>query len=225
MNIKTEELLIQIARDKINNLDPSHDICHALRVLNIVRHIARKEGGDLDILVPSALFHDAICYQKNDSRSNMSSQESAELAVDILKNIENYPAVKLDKVYTAIKECSFSRGIIPQFLEGKILQDADRLEATGIISIMRTFSSSGQMNTKFYHPEDPFCKSREPDSKQYALDLFYTRLLVVKDYIYTETAQEIAVKRTKALERFLKEFESELFDDIPEISRLCKIEY
>lgn len=211
MNNKMENYLIQIAKEKIGDNDPSHDIYHAIRVLNTVKLIAKKEGGDLDILVPSALFHDVICYQKNDPRSKLSAQESAEFANNILKKVDGYPQTKIQKVHTAINECSFSKGIIPDCLEGKILQDADKLEATGIISIMRTFSTAGQMGQKFYNEEDPFCKDREPNGKEYALDLFYERLLVVKDLMHTETAKKIAEERTRVLKEFLKDFEVELY--------------
>ena len=40
-------------------------------------------------------------------------------------------------------------------------------------SIMRTYSSTGQMKRPFYNSDDPFCENREPNAKEYALDLFY----------------------------------------------------
>ncbi|OZV13754.1 hypothetical protein CIW83_02105 [Tissierella sp. P1] len=209
-----EKYLIEIAKEKIDNTDPSHDIYHTMRVLNTIKYIKEREGGDLDILVPAAIFHDIICYPKNHPKSKFSAKESAEFAVNILEKLDCYPKEKIHKVYKAINECSFSKGIIPEFLEGKILQDADMLESTGIISIMRTFSSTGQMKKSFYHPEDPFCKSREPDGKEYALDLFYSRLLIVKDLMHTEIARNIAVRRTKILYEFLENFKMELYDDI-----------
>jgi uncharacterized protein len=75
---------------------------------------------------------------------------------------------------------------------------------------MRTFSSAGQMKRAFYNKDDPFCKNREPDSKEYALDLFYNRLLKAQDRMHTETAKRIAIRRTKILKNFLKELELEL---------------
>lgn len=210
---RIEKNLIRICKERMGNTDPSHDIYHAIRVLNTVKYIKEIEGGDLEILVPSAIFHDVICYPKNHPKSKLSTKESAEFAVDILEKLDYYPKEKIEKVYKAIRECSFSKGIIPEFLEGKILQDADMLESTGIISIMRTFSSTGQMKKSFYHPEDPFCKSRKPNGKEYALDLFYSRLLIVKDRMHTETAKKIAVQRTKVLYDFLRNFEKELYND------------
>lgn len=210
MNKSLKEQLIAIAKKKIMTHDRSHDFEHALRVLNNALQIAKREGGDLDVIVPAALFHDIVCYQKHHPKSKFSADESAKIAKEILKKIEEFPKEKIENVCIAIKQCSFSKGITPKLLEAKILQDADGLEATGAISIMRTFSSTGQMKRPFYHPEDPFCKNRKPDSSKQAIDLFYSRLLVVKDRMHTKHAKKLANRRTKFLETFLKELELEL---------------
>jgi uncharacterized protein len=200
---KLKDYLIEIASRTIINNDPSHDILHALRVLKNCEIIAKEEGGDIEILIPGALFHDVVCYPKNHEKSNLSTIESANLTGEILRGVDFYPKNKIESVHSIICECSFSKGCKPSTLESKILQDADRLEATGCIAIMRTFASAGQMGNTFYNKNDPFCEKREPDSMNYALDLFYTRLLRVKDIMNTETAKVLAIKRTEDLEKFL----------------------
>lgn len=52
MGDRIEKHLIGIAKEKVDNTDPSHDIYHVIRVLNNVKYIKMREGGDLDILVP-----------------------------------------------------------------------------------------------------------------------------------------------------------------------------
>ena len=202
--------LLVIAEKKMVNNDPSHDFLHAKRVLMLAENICKKEGGDMEVLLPAALFHDVVIYLKNDPRSKLAPEESAAYIVSELENISKYPKEKIEKVKTAITECSFSRGTDPSSLESKILQDADRLEATGAISVMRTFSSTGQMNRIFYHPADPFAKKRNPNPSLYAVDLFYTRLLRVGKMMNTKTAKNMAKRRTKLLEEFLNELKLEL---------------
>ena len=214
MKKELREELVKIAKREINSHDRSHDFEHAFRVLNNAVRIAKREGGDLDVIVPSALFHDIVCYQKHHPKSKLSADESAQMAKEILENIEKFPIEKIKDIQITIKQCSFSKGIVPKSLEGKILQDADGLEATGAISIMRTFSSTGQMKRPFYHSDDPFCKNRKPDSSKQALDLFYSRLLVVGDRMHTKYAKKMAQKRTKFLKLFLKQLESELEEKI-----------
>ncbi|QAA33305.1 HD domain-containing protein [Clostridium manihotivorum] len=210
MNNYIKNSLIDIAKEKIGSNDPSHDINHALRVLNNAEIICNKEGGDMDIVIPAALFHDIICYQKNSQKSALSSKHSADMAADILKNFKEYNSSKIAMVYEAIEKCSFSKGIIPNFLEGKIVQDADRLEATGAISIMRTFCSAGLMKSSLYNVNDPFCVERVPNGKQYALDLFYSRLLKIKNTMNTETGRILAEERSLVLDQFLDSLRREL---------------
>ena len=149
MNKLLRKELVNIAKEKINN-DPSHDINHALRVLVLSEKIAKAEAADFDIIVPAALYHDIVNYPKNNHKRLYSSEESAKFAKKVLKQINFYPKNKIDKVCEAIRICSFTKAIKPNFLEAKILQDADSLEAMGAISIMRTFCSAGIMNKTFY---------------------------------------------------------------------------
>ena len=90
------------------------------------------------------------------------------------------------------------------------MQDADRLEATGAISIMRTFTSGGQMNRNLYNPNDPFRESSAPENFTFSLDLFYKRLLLVEATMHTDFARAIAKRRTEFLKSFLSEFREEL---------------
>ncbi|MEM3364583.1 MAG: HD domain-containing protein [Candidatus Micrarchaeia archaeon] len=191
--------------------DPSHDVNHAQRVLALCLHIARgeKKKVDLQVLIPAAILHDIIVYPKNGPKAHLSTEHSAEVAEKILLELKGYPKEKIANVKTAITQCSFSKGVVPRLYEAKILQDADRLEATGAISIMRTFSSTGSMKRTFYNTEDPFCEKREPDPVNYALDLFYARLLKVGKMMHTKTAKKIAARRTKFLYKFLNELKME----------------
>ena len=122
----------------------------------------------------------------------------------------NYPEDKIFRIKTCILECSFTKGIIPNLLESKILQDADMLESTGAISIMRIFSTTGQLARKFYDMDDPFCTNRSPEGLKHTIDVFYSRLLKIKDRIHTESARRIAERRHLFLEEFLEELRIEL---------------
>ena len=210
MNLQIKNQLISIATERISDTDVSHDIHHALRVLSNTEMIAETEGGDCDIIIPAALFHDLIVYPKNHPDKHRSQEESALQAEKILRSIHEYPQDKIKHVTMCIRECSFSKGIVPGLLESKILQDADGLEATGAISIMRTYSSTGQMQWPFYNATDPFREKRQPDPSRFALDLFYKRLLKVTERMHTKTAQKIAKRRTDFLHDFLAEFKLEL---------------
>ncbi|MDE1869561.1 MAG: HD domain-containing protein [Candidatus Micrarchaeota archaeon] len=209
MNIKLRDKLVNLARKKVNN-DLSHSFDHILRVLNMAERIGKVEKADLDIIVPAALFHDIVVY-KGTKKQKSEIKESIIIAQNLLNGIKEYPKSKIPAVKYAISVCSFSKNIRPKTLEAKILQDSDLLEATGAISIMRTFGSSAVMgNRSFYDQTDPFSKNREPNDKMYSLDLFFTRLLIAKDRVHTKTAKKIAKRRTAFLQHFLNELNIEL---------------
>ena len=209
MNKKLRKNLIGIAKTRVRN-DLSHDFNHLYRVLKLAERIAKSENADLDVIVPAALFHDIIVY-KGTSKAKYEVAESASLATKILKNMKDYPQSKIKQVVYAISVCSYSKNIKPETLEAKVLQDADLLEATGAISIMRTFSSSIIMHIKsFYNPIDPFCKKRQAEDRIYSLDLFFARLLVVNKRINTKAGRQIAKRRISFLYKFLNELNLEL---------------
>lgn len=213
-----QEKFLAILEKTMPTNDPSHDKEHIYRVLEMATLIGNQEGADLEILIPAAIFHDAVIYQKNDPRNKQAPDESALFAQQTLQDEASFPQEKILAVMTCIQECSWSRGLPPSSKESAVLQDADRLEATGAISLMRTFCSGGQMNRPLYNIEDPFCESSIPHGVACSLDLLYQRLLLVADRINTAAAKEIALRR----HQFLKQFESELKQELSETGRYKK---
>ena len=210
MNKTLEDKLVTIAKERQIKGDPSHDFQHILRVFYLAKKIAKLEKVDLDVVIPAALFHDTVVYRKDSQESKNETEESAFVTGNILQELEEYPKNKILQVQACIRECSFTKGLKPSSQESAVLQDADLLESTGAVSIVRTFSSGGQMNRQFYNPQDPFRKNTEPDVTNSGLDLFYVRLLKAKDRIHTDYAKKIAERRTQFLRDFIEEFKIEL---------------
>ena len=202
--------LLQLGHEHSHNDDVSHDFYHIQRVLHNAEKIILGEGGDMDILLPACLFHDVVNYPKNDPRADQSSNESAIWTAELLQSIPEYPQEKIEAVADAISKCSFSKGIVPDLLESKILQDADGLESVGAISIARTFASTGLMQRPFYNPEDPFCENHDPNPREFALDLFYKRLFKVYERFHTQTARDIAKQRHDFLQIFIDQLHQEI---------------
>lgn len=209
MNEKIKKELTEISEKRQTKIDPSHDFQHILRVTNLAIKIGKSVKADLEIIIPAALFHDTVVYRKDDPRSKYETDESAEIACGILRKIKDYPKNKIEKVRTCIKECSFTKGIMPTLIESKVLQDADRLESTGTIAVMRGCTSSGLMNRQLYDPQDPLCKKGLGGSHS-SVWLFYKRYLLIEKTIHTVLAKKIAKRRTAFLKDFLKELKLEL---------------
>jgi uncharacterized protein len=200
--------LIGIAKQKISSEDPSHDIGHSLRVLANSEMIARKEKADLEVIIPAAIFHDVINYPKNNPKSKFHAQESADEAIKILSLIDDFPKDKINAVDYAIRMHGLK--IPPETLEARIIQDADNLEITGAIIIMRMFASAGFMGRPFYHLDDPWAQNRDLDGLKWTLDYYLERLLKVEKKMHTTTGNLIAKRRTVFLKQFMKELKAEL---------------
>jgi uncharacterized protein len=209
MDADTVKKLKQFVKKRQDQHDPSHDFQHVLRVTNLARRIASTVDADEEIVIPAALFHDIVVYQKDTEASKNESKESAEIADNVLSQIDQYPKEKISEVKICIKECSFSKGKNASSIESKVLQDADRLEATGAISIMRTFASCADMDRPFYPPEDPLCRS-SVETYRSGINLFRNRLLKVQDVLHTDLAKQFAQERAEFLEQFLDQLEHEL---------------
>lgn len=160
--------------------------------------------------MPAALLHDVVNPPKNHPDAHLATDKSAALAAEILQTLDRYPKHKIDAVMYAIKHCSYSKNLPHDTLESQILQDADFLESTGAIAIMRTFCSTGQFNRPFMDMHDPFAENREPDGKAFALDLFPTRLLKIYDKMLTQTGKKLARDRHTFLQAFYEQVRKEL---------------
>ena len=190
--------------------DPAHDFHHIMRVYRNAELIGKKEGADMEVLLAAALLHDIIVYPKGSAKTSKSADDSADMAEKILQKYR-YPEEKIDQVSYCIRTHSYSKRLVPSTLEGKILQDADRLDAIGAIGIARTFSVGGSESRIFYNPNDPFYKSnRRSDDRQWTLDHFQKKLLKLKDSMHTDTARKMAQDRTKFMQMFLRQLQKEI---------------
>jgi len=206
--MKEIELLQKQVQQKMKN-DSAHDFNHIMRVFKNAQKLCKKEKANEKLVLSAALLHDIISYPKSDKRSKSSSLKSAEESKKILKKLD-FSEKEIQLVSDAIRDHSFSRGKTPKTLEGKILQDADRLDAIGAIGIARVFAVGGSEKRPFYNDEDPFCKTHAPDDSLWTLDHFYQKLLKLESLMNTKSAKTEAKKRTKVLKVFLSELKNEL---------------
>jgi len=196
--------------------DPAHDFSHVLRVYRNARIIGREEGADMRVLLWAALLHDAGSEKKDDSRQGDSGNRgkgSATWSSEAFLKAVGMDEAAREKVQYAVDVHRFSRGIVPVTLEARVLQDADRLDAIGAIGIARVFLTGGSLGREFYHPDDPFCRTREPDDGKWNLDHFYRKLLKLESGMHTGCGRRMAARRTAVLKRYLGDLEEEIGGD------------
>ena len=188
--------------------DPAHDFTHALRVFRTAMAIAEAEGADPTIVALAALLHDAASGPKNRGRDE--AEERVLETVEPLLKRWGYPDEVIEGVLYAVEVHSYSKGIDPATPEAKVLQDADRLDAIGAIGIARVFMTGGALVRTLYHPEDPFCRGRDPDDGEWNLDHFFSKLLKLEEGMHTQTGKRLATRRGEVLRRYLTDLEEEI---------------
>lgn len=189
--------------------DGSHDIAHLQRVWNNAAAIRAEEGGDDEILAAAALLHDCVTVEKNDPLRPQASRLAAGKASTILEALDWSPA-RIAAVAHAIEAHSFSAGLRPETLEARILQDADRLDAIGMIGVARCFYVAGRLGSALYDPADPAASRRPLADARFALDHFDNKLFKLADGFQTAAGARMAAQRHQRLRRFYDEFLDEI---------------
>ena len=157
----------------------------------------------------ATLLHDCVAVEKNSPFRASASRLAAARARELLTDM-GWDEEMIEAVAHAIEAHSFSAAIAPRSLEARILQDADRLDALGMIGVARLFHVSGRMGSRLYDPLDPHASARTLDDKRFALDHFKTKILSLAQGFQTTTGARLAQTRHQRVERFLREWLEEI---------------
>lgn len=190
-------------KNKLYKEGSGHDWFHVKRVYNLATYLCEKEGGDEFIIKMTALLHDIDDWKFSD---NSNTTEN------FLKSL-NIDEKSIHQIMDIISTMSYKGGVTDSTqntLEGKIVQDADRLDAMGAIGIARAFTYGGNKHRLMYNPDiKPINFQNLEQVKQadnHTINHFYEKLLKLKDLINTDTAKQIAEERHRFMEIYLDEF-------------------
>lgn len=188
-----------------------HDWWHIARVRQNALHIGRKENADLFITELAALLHDIADWKFTGGDEETGPREAEEWLQS-----QYVHKTTIQKVKHIIANISFKGAGVDTTmptLEGKVVQDADRLDAMGAIGIARAFAYGGYKAREIYNPEiEPgFHASFEAykNNNGPTINHFYEKLLHLKDLMQTPTGKAWAQERHAFMERYLETFFSE----------------
>jgi uncharacterized protein len=194
----------------------AHDQHHILRVYTWSLQLAAEAAANADLAGAAALVHDLVYIPKDDAERSRAGERSAREAMSVLA-AAGYDALESAVVAEAVRTCSWSRGLAPTAAEGRVLQDADRLDAIGAHGLMRTIACSQWMSktageSAFYHPSQPFPSTggRALDDRHFPIDHCYAKLLKLSGSMHLPSAQAEARQRHAFLLAFLAQLQLEL---------------
>ena len=206
-----EEAVFERAKDFARGIfegdSSGHDVYHTIRVHDLARTICMKEGGEMDIVRLAALLHDV------DDRKLFGENGFANARR--FMDSENIPIDDQLFICDIISQVSFKGkdSVTPSTLEGKIVQDADRMDAIGAIGIARAFAYGGSKGRAIYipgeSPKEGMSEKEYFSNQGTSVNHFYEKLLLLKDMMNTETAKRMAQARHDYMVGYLEEFMSE----------------
>ena len=189
--------------------DVAHDRAHIERVVANARKLALEESAQLAVVIPAAWLHDCVStYKDSDQRPQASSLAAAKAGAYLHEN--GYPVQYIADIEHAIAAHSFSAQIVPETIEAKVVQDADRLDALGAVGIARCFVVGGILGTRLYDPSDPFPDGRPANDRENTLDHFYVKLLKLAATMQTGSGKHEADTRTEFMRLFLNQLRQEI---------------
>jgi len=201
----------RFVEEKLAGEGSGHDWWHIYRVWNLAKNIAGQEGANLIIVELSALLHDIADWKFHNGDDSIGPKLAEQFLVE--NQVERRV---IDPVIEIITSISYKGAGVPtpmNTLEGKVVQDADRLDAIGALGIARTFAYGGHKNRLIYHPEEkPVLHQSFEDYKKnqgHTINHFYEKLLLLKDRMNTASGKRLAEARHQFMQAYLDQFYKE----------------
>lgn len=187
-----------------------HDFYHTVRVYKLATQIAEHEKADVKTVQLAALLHDV-----DDIKLSPDTYSEKKNAVSFM-TAGNVDRKTIEAVCKIIDSVSFvgTDSVIPETIEGKCVQDADRLDAMGAIGIVRTFAYGGRKGRAIYDPEiKPKTGMNKEEYRNNenstSFNHFYEKLLLLESMMNTSEGRRLAKRRMAVMQEFLDEFIAE----------------
>ncbi len=188
--------IIEFVRKELSGSNSgAHTFDHTMRVNTLSMQIGDGLPVSIRVLQAAALLHDV--GRPRESETGLShSILSGEMSKPLLQEL-TYTESEIEQILDAIRTHRFSEGIEPNSLEGRILSDADKLDAMGAVGVYRAIAQGAT-------------KGREMSGFLKHAD---EKLLKLKDLMYTEPGKHLATKRHEVLQKFVDALREELREE------------
>lgn len=198
-------------RQEMSGEGTGHDWWHVHRVRQTALRLAREEGADPYVVELAALLHD-LADHKFHGGDETAGPRVARAWLESLGAEEDVIA----HVAAIIAGVSYKGAGVATPMEtpeGRVVQDADRLDAIGAIGIARTFAYGGSRGRPLHDPDaapeahGSFAAYKASTGP--TINHFHEKLLLLRDRMNTDAARRMAEGRHRFMERFLERFHAE----------------
>lgn len=205
------EKIRQYAKEKLGKDRSGHDFYHVERVAKIAQELAEQEGiADKMIIEAASYLHDVI-----DDKVAEDVEKEREDLEKFLKDLD-LTSLEINEIVDIIENISFSKelehGKAKLTFAGKIVQDADRIDALGAIGILRTAYYGGHTQSPLYDPNiqpQNFQSKKEYRKNSTVINHFYEKLFKLPATMNTAAGKAEADRRVVFMKDFLKIFYEE----------------
>lgn len=207
-----------MAKDKCS----AHNMDHVNRVFANAIEIAKGENVDIEMIKIAILLHDIGGYREMKSKSGKidHAMESVKIAKPFLREL-GFSKEEIKHICDCIISHRYRTGNRPKTKEAQIVFDSDKLETVGAIGIARQFVWVGKNNAHIFRKLDinKYAKENlggkvsgriQNKTKHSPQMEWETKNKHILKSLYTKKARQIARKRMKFSEMFLKKLEREI---------------
>lgn len=199
-------------KQKLQGEGSGHDWWHIYRVWQVSKLIGRGEKADATIVELAALLHDIADWKFHNGDESVGPRIAREMLT-----AHSVPENIIDDVCEIIATISFKGASVKtpmRTLEGRVVRDADRLDALGAIGIARAFAYGGHKGRPLHDPNiKPTMhrtkKAYMSHSQGTTINHFYEKLLLLKNRMNTKSGKRLARGRHQFIKRYLKQFFNE----------------
>ena len=201
-------ILRETLQEKFNRDKTGHSADHLERTLAYALKLWEKEGGNKNVIAISAYVHDVHRLMGAELGRFCSPEESLPTVSALLDKLDITEQEKEHILYAVLHHEEYSFGkekVQVSDIESKILQDADNLDATGAIAIIRSFRYGSANNMPDYDPTIDFYQNEYSESvnDKSTIHHLYNKSLRIGNYMHTDTAKQIAKEKMELIKEFI----------------------
>lgn len=199
------------AFDHMEGNGSAHDPWHLVRVFRTTQRLAEAEDGvTIQYAELIAALHDV-----EDFKTTGDDTSGARAAQRWLRS-QGAGVGLIDVVSRNVAGISFKGAgtpTLPLTIDGKVVQDADRLDATGMIGVARCFDYGGGKDRPIHDPDVEVAELNSTEAylahQGTSINHFYEKTLLLPERMNTAAGKRLAEQRHQKVLHFLDEFFAE----------------